>query len=145
MLDKNNLSKIKYLYRIYESSDNIMHLEKHPIIYINSHVVYYKVGNNEALNKRKLTCINEKIKNFYAYNNYYYNRPVHCYEEYYYVESKEIKEIFEILKEQQKEYRANVEQKELESRYKKAEQEYLYAKVKYEDLKKEYESRNSKR
>lgn len=37
-----DLSKRKYIYRIYLSEDSVIHCEKHPIIYLNSLVVYYK-------------------------------------------------------------------------------------------------------
>ena len=45
---KKYLSKCKYVYRIYKK-DNDFHIEKYPIIYINSEVVYYKNGRKESL------------------------------------------------------------------------------------------------
>lgn len=43
MLDKKNLSKIKFIYRLfYDSTDKKLHCEKYPVIYINSKVIYYK-------------------------------------------------------------------------------------------------------
>ena len=42
MLDKETLSKQKYIYTAYVSSDGILHGEKFAVIYINKTLVYYK-------------------------------------------------------------------------------------------------------
>lgn len=49
-MDKQNLSKIKYIYRIYKSAeDNQVHIEKYPVVYVNSNYTYYKVANKQEL------------------------------------------------------------------------------------------------
>ena len=50
--DRENLSKYKYICRIYKTKDNI-HFETFPIIYSNKFYIYYKDGRYNALN-----CIN---------------------------------------------------------------------------------------
>lgn len=47
MIDTKGLGKIKYIYRIYESNDYKLHIEKYPVIYINSNVVYFKTGRKQ--------------------------------------------------------------------------------------------------
>ena len=47
-MDAKNLSKQKYIYRIYESRDGKLHCEKYPIIYVNSMVVYFKDGRKNG-------------------------------------------------------------------------------------------------
>ena len=49
-MELKDLSKIKYIYRIYESKDYVLHLEKYPVIYINSEILYFKVHGNKMLN-----------------------------------------------------------------------------------------------
>lgn len=48
---KKNLSKYKYVYRIYKDSGVIadFHIEKYPIVYINEEVVYFKDGRKNWL------------------------------------------------------------------------------------------------
>lgn len=45
---KKNLSKCKYIYRIYKENDSF-HIEKYPIVYINSEVVYFKTGRKNYI------------------------------------------------------------------------------------------------
>jgi len=47
-MDKENLSKIKYVYKIY-GAGNVVHCEKYPIAYINSNYIYYKVARQSTL------------------------------------------------------------------------------------------------
>lgn len=48
---KKNLSKYKYVYKIYkDSGENAeFHIEKYPIVYINEEVLYYKSGRKNWL------------------------------------------------------------------------------------------------
>lgn len=48
MLDRETLSKQKYIYYVYEA-DKTFHVEKYPIIYINSEYVYFKTGRKNML------------------------------------------------------------------------------------------------
>lgn len=41
-MDRKELSKHKYIYQIYRSSDGLIHIEKHPVIYANKEYVYFK-------------------------------------------------------------------------------------------------------
>lgn len=59
MMDLQKLSKRKYIYRIYVSSDKTVHCERYPIIYLNSEVVYYKDGRK----KSTLDCMNPSYIN----------------------------------------------------------------------------------
>jgi hypothetical protein len=58
----NDLSKRKYIYRIYSSEDCVIHCEKHPVIYINSKVVYYKDHRKqEYLNYRLVSSVYDEF------------------------------------------------------------------------------------
>lgn len=75
MLDMKNLSKIKYIYRIY-SADNTLHLERYPVVYINSEVVYYKgARKNSLLNYEYLNNVLDEhttISKPYQWSSYAY-------------------------------------------------------------------------
>lgn len=56
------LSKRKYIYRIYSSDDKVIHCERHPVVYINSQVVYFKDGRKqEYLNYKRLNNVEEEF------------------------------------------------------------------------------------
>ena len=140
MLDMKNLSKLKYIYRIYESSDKILHLEKYPIIYINSEVVYFKmVRKQEYIHNVKLENIKQEIKDFYV--SPYLNFP--CYSVYYADTETNICNIFIALKQQQEYYRANENMINIEKRYDNAKDKYEKALKEYEAAKKQYEERKN--
>lgn len=56
---KKNLSKCKYVYRIYKEN-NSFHIEKYPIVYINSEVVYFKNGRKKNID---FQSFNDRWKN----------------------------------------------------------------------------------
>lgn len=49
MIDKENLCKHKWIHYIYTNSNGDNHIEKYPVIYINSKYVYFKRGRDEKL------------------------------------------------------------------------------------------------
>lgn len=58
MIDKKNLSKRKYIYRIYKGKDAGIYYERCPVIYINSELVYYKqAGTNPYLQYETLNRV----------------------------------------------------------------------------------------
>lgn len=46
-MDKTKISKCKYLYRIVKGRDDIYHIEKHKIIYMNRSYIYIKEANDK--------------------------------------------------------------------------------------------------
>ena len=99
MLDMKNLSKIKYIYRIY-SANNMLHLERYPVVYINSEVVYYKgARKNCLLNYEYLSSI---LDNHTTINksNYYLRYQVPWIDKYFWGIETDINEIFKDLKKQ---------------------------------------------
>lgn len=60
-MNKNNLSKLKYVYHVYESSDNVIHCEKHPVIYSNEMYLYYKAARKDQLIMTNVKNIYEKF------------------------------------------------------------------------------------
>lgn len=62
-----DLSKVKYIYRIYESyPDGKLHCEKYPVIYINKEVTYFKTGKTQFL---KHISTNLVLDNFTSFSH----------------------------------------------------------------------------
>lgn len=61
MLDKEKLSKQKYIYSIYSSRDGTLHVEKHPVIYINSIYVYYKMNGRDDLERCRTNDVRDDV------------------------------------------------------------------------------------
>lgn len=53
-------SKIKHIFRLYKDIDGNVHLEKHPVIYINSEYCYIKLTRKNKLEEIKTSQICEK-------------------------------------------------------------------------------------
>lgn len=94
-MELKDLSKIKYIYRIYESKDYVLHLEKYPVIYINSEILYFKVHGNKMLNSIYINNILDchvKYEHFKFWTKSFWGI------------STDINDIFEDLKMQQSKY-----------------------------------------
>lgn len=63
------LSKHKHIYKIYEATDGMFHIEKFPIIYANSAYVYFKVANKQELQHVGLQYIKDDITDLSFLNN----------------------------------------------------------------------------
>ena len=123
MLDMKNLSKLKYIYRIYESSDKILHLEKYPIIYINSEVVYFKDGRKqEYLNS---TRVEKVLDNFVsACNSNRFGHYSTYIDKYFWNIETNVQEIYEDLKKQRAELKSKDEEQKKHDRLERAKREY---------------------
>ena len=138
---KKNLSKCKYVYRIYKENDNF-HIEKYPIVYINSEVVYYKHVRKNDLERMNFNNFWKNIKESFDAAIEYINNLTDSTYRYttsvYFVETDKLKEFdLSLIKK-----RLNKESKE--SKIKKQELEVEMCKNAYElqlrileDMKKE--------
>ena len=74
-MDYKNLYANKYIYNVYESRDRKIHVEKHPIIYMNSEYVYYKQSRKNTLSM-ELICNLKTYKDLEKYSDYtrWYNK-----------------------------------------------------------------------
>jgi hypothetical protein len=80
MINKEELSKYKSIYRVYTTDDKIVHCEKYPVIYANSEWLYYKVARKQELNRRELKSIiseytgisNSDVNYWGHYDKYYW-------------------------------------------------------------------------
>lgn len=122
-LDKKNLSKIKYIYRIYESSDRILHCEKHPVIYINSKVVYFKdVRKQEYLNYVRVDKVLDNFVSACTLNRFgCYNAYI---DKYFWNIETNVQEIYEDLKKQRAELKSKNEEQNKRNRLERAKREY---------------------
>ena len=119
MVDLKNLSKIKYIYRIYESEDEVLHCEKYPVIYINSVVVYFKNTRKQGmLNYTNIDNVLDNLTVFYQ--DKYYPR----FDRYFWNMETNIQEIYTDLKKQRDEIRRKNEEEKKRDRYEKAKREY---------------------
>lgn len=122
-MDLQNLSKIKHIYRIYESEDEVLHCEKFPVIYINSKVVYFKDGRKqECLNYIYVKDVKDNFTKFYNY--YFHNQYRPCFNNYFWNMETNVQEIYEDLKKQRELIRKNSEEKQKRDRLEKAKREY---------------------
>lgn len=120
MLDFTNLSKIKHIYRIYESDDRVLHCEKYPVIYINSEVVYFKdARKKECLNYVYVKNVLHDFTEFYRSN---YNYP--CFNRFFWNVEENIKEIYEDLKKQREILISKNEEEKAYNRLELAKREY---------------------
>jgi hypothetical protein len=145
MADLNNLSKIKYIYRIYESEDEVLHCEKYPVVYINSKVVYFKdARKQEYLNYVRLSNVLDNFTQFYQ-NNYYLSHYRPCFNRYFFNMETNIEEIYADLKKQREIIRCkDAEQKKID-RYEKAKREYEAALKEIEVMERIKESLNNEK
>lgn len=127
-IDKKNLGKQKYIFRIYASEDKVIHCEKHPVIYLNSEVVYFKdTRKKEYLNNTKFNNVKDeylgitsKDLSLYGwYDNYFWK-----------VENFDSKKATEDAFEQKR----KTELERAKCDFERAEKEYLSKKASYEKL-----------
>lgn len=134
-VDKSNLGKLKYIYRVYSysSGDGIFHCEKYPVVYLNSNVVYFKTSRkNEILDRVNFQLVEDEflgIDKLSSYGYYNYNRYFWKCDNF---DSKKVNEIF--LKNKQDIKINDTKRKMLELEY-----DYLKKKKEYENLIKEQE------
>ena len=139
---KRNLSKCKYVYRIYREHDNF-HIEKYPIVYINSEVVYFKTERKNYLESIGFSNRWNNVKESFNKAIDHINNTVTCYDYYptnvYFIETDKLKEfdlslIKQRLKDEIKESKIKKQEREVE-KYKKS---YELELRKLEDMKKEF-------
>ena len=140
---KKNLSKCKYIYRIYKEN-NSFHIEKYPIVYINSEVVYFKNGRKKNIDFQSFNDRWKNVKESFeqaikkinsicdSYSNDY---PISIY----FIETDKLNEFdLSLIKQRLKEENKNVKIKKQElevARYKKG---YELELRKLEEMKKEF-------
>lgn len=123
-MDLQNLSKIKHIYRIYESEDEVLHCEKFPVVYINSKVVYFKDGRKkEYLNNTYVDNVMDNFTKFYQ-NNYYQNYYRPCFDKYFWNMETNVQEIYKDLKKQREMIRSKNEEEKKRDRLERAKREY---------------------
>ena len=140
---KNNLSKCKYVYRIYRERDKF-HIEKYPIVYINSEVVYFKMGRKNYLEyisfSNRWMNIKENFEKAIEYINREPDYQYYNFSSVYFIEIDKLKEfdlslIKKRLKEESKESKIKKQEQKVEA-YKKS---YELELRKLEEIKKEFE------
>lgn len=140
---KKNLSKCKYIYRIYREHENF-HIEKYPIVYINSKVVYFKTGRKNDIEMKSFSALwDDDIKESFDKAIDFINNNAAIYYDYttnvYFIETNKLKEfdlslIKKRLKAESK--KSKIEKQELEvEKYKKY---YELELRKLEDMKKKF-------
>lgn len=135
MIDLQTLSKQKYIYRVYETYERKLYCDKHPIIYINSKVVYFKSSRKAE----RLTCINanEVNDNFVHYaQKHLLDRFGGSIDAYFWDVDSNIAELYPKFKQQRELIRLQNAEAKIIANYEKAKREY-------EDAQKELEKLNA--
>lgn len=125
MIDIKNLGKRKYIYRIYETEDDVLHCEKYPIIYINSKIIYFK----DARKKEYLNYIetSDVLNNFTEFYRRLWNfRPgwSPCFDKYFWNCDPDIEKIYADLLIQRDVLRKKDIEEKRKYRLEKAKKEY---------------------
>lgn len=55
------LSKRKYVYALYKASDQTIHVEKYPVVYVNSEYCYFKTARLSTLHVETTRHIHEEL------------------------------------------------------------------------------------
>lgn len=132
MLDKETLSKQKYIYCVYAGRDDNLNVERFPVIYINNHYVYFKKPGNEQLNSLTLPAISDSLDSLDLHD---INSLRFCHK-YFWNIDKDIPETFNKLREKYK--RANFEKEKYEAKQKLELAKKIYEAT-LEQYKKKYE------
>ena len=139
---KKNISKCKYVYKIYREHENF-YIEKYPIVYINSNIVYFKTGRKNVIKMISFSDRRNNVKESFEEAIKYINNIFSSYSYYpisvYFVESDKLKNfdlslIKQRLKEESKESKIKKQELEVE-KYKKS---YELELRKLEEMKKEF-------
>lgn len=69
-VDKDKISKLKHIYQVRQDAENNIHIEKFPIIYINSKFIYYKANGDDMLSILPVKDIREKFPDDYDVRRY---------------------------------------------------------------------------
>lgn len=65
-MDKENLCKHKWIYYVYTDSKGDNHIEKYPVVYINSKYVYFKHSRKDELSKTYTSFVNKDLKSMFS-------------------------------------------------------------------------------
>ena len=134
-MEAKNLSKQKYIYRIYESRDGVLHCERYSVVYVNSRAVYFKDGRkNQALGwiytnavLDDVSCIDPRETGAAPFGRYGINKYV------WKVDEEKIEDVFKELKKQHLKIAENNRKEWAKTRLERAKREYELA---LEDYKK---------
>ena len=139
MIDTKDLSKVKYIYRIYESSDYKIHIEKYPVIYINSKTVYFKIGKKQqylhqcdlSYVYKDFTSLGRDINSNICCYNY---RPRYWLNKYFLNVEDNIDEIYADLLKQYNAEQEAYEKKEAKDKLERTKAAYMAALKEYEKV-----------
>lgn len=142
-MDEKNLSKYKYIYRIYESGDKVLHCEKYPIIYINSEVVYYKTKRSNA--RLHFVDRHRVLEDFakYTITKNWYGSYTSCFDKHFITTESKIKEIYEDLLRQKDVKIQDINREEKKNDFERKRTALEKAKREYELALKEFEMMKS--
>lgn len=116
------LSKMKYVYRIYCNAKNEVHLEKYPVIYANEDFVYYKQNGNA-----RLSCIHRQFV-----HTDYPNYITKYLDSIFWVSDEKITNIYEYCKSEMDKLITNSKIDSLRKRCEYTKNEYEKAKAEYQ-------------
>lgn len=129
MLDKNALSKQKYIYYVYDAdAGKTMHIERFPVVYINSKYVYYKHSRKHELEKVYLGDVKDTLANVFEKDyKFVYSR-----DRYFWNTAENPEEVVATLKKV-------ADERRIEKNKSWAEKELERARRAYEDAQKRYD------
>lgn len=124
-MELKDLSKVKYIYRIYESDNEVLHLERYPVIYINSKVVYFKTARQqEYLGCKQLKNVSDNFMQFYQKMTRYSTQSRASFDEYFWNVETDVNKIYQDLIRQRFKMRQERDMQMKQRKLEKAKREY---------------------
>ena len=127
MPNKETLSKHKYIYYVYETADKTIHIEKFPVIYINSKYVYYKRHRKDELDKVYVGYVKDSLADVYNKDYKFISES----DRYFWNDVDNAQDVVDMLKKKADEDR-------IKNNKSWAERDLEYAKKKYEQALEQY-------
>ena len=132
-MDKQNLSKYKHIYRVYEDRDKELHYTKYPIIYINSKVVYFKDARKQEY--LSYTTLNNVSDDFTSYAEKILSTSFNWrVDNYFWSVEDDIRELFQEFRKKRSLAQMINKEKMITDRYERAQKEFEAAKAELENL-----------
>ena len=129
-----NLSKCKYIYRVYVSKTDEFHCEKYPIVYANNRYAYFKITGDERLNEISIARVLDNINDIPNDIPFYRGSSI-----YFWSDNCITKETFDIFKKKMEVDRLKREMRQIENRLAYLKRSYELSAPKMEVLKKQLE------
>ena len=133
-MDKENLCKQKHIYYVHTDSNWDNHIEKYPVVYINSEYVYFKKARKNELCKTYTSWVKKDLKSVFEKDyKFLWDR-----DRYFWINNENAESIISMAKERFDEDRKNRWKIQAKNELDKARKNYEYALKNYKTYDENY-------